>query len=51
MFLGYGDAYGVTMSDKEITKIFNSIDTDSSGTIDYTEFISASLDRNKLLNK
>lgn len=34
------------MSLNNIEEVFNSIDTDHSGEIDYTEFIAASLDKN-----
>lgn len=31
--------------------MFKAIDTDNSGTIDYSEFIAASVDRKKMLSK
>ena len=31
--------------------IFKKIDTDKSGTIDYSEFVAASIDRKKMLSK
>lgn len=39
------------MSKEEITQIFHKIDTDGSGTIDYSEFVAASIDRKKMLSK
>jgi len=35
----------------EIERIFKSIDTDNSGTIEYSEFVAASIDRKKMLSK
>ena len=39
------------MKESEIYEIFKKIDTDNSGTIDYSEFITASIDRKKMLSK
>jgi calcium-dependent protein kinase len=46
----------VKISDRKITKeeiqpIFNNIDTDENGTIEYTEFIASCIDENLYLNK
>ena len=35
----------------QVKEIFIRIDTDNSGTIDYSEFIKASIDRKKMLSK
>ena len=39
------------MSREQVKKIFHQIDTDGSGTIDYSEFVAASIDRKKMLSK
>ncbi len=39
------------MTDKEVGKIFDRIDVNKNGSIDYSEFIAASLDRGKMLSK
>ena len=43
--------FGLNISSEEIKRIFDKIDTDKSGAIDYSEFISASIDRKKMLSK
>jgi calcium-dependent protein kinase len=40
---GYLDHYGKIMSDEEVETMFNSVDADKSGFIDYTEFIVATV--------
>jgi len=40
---GYLDHYGKIMSDEEVETMFNSVDADRSGFIDYTEFIVATV--------
>lgn len=37
------DHYGKVMSDEEVENMFNSVDSDKSGFIDYTEFIVATV--------
>merc|ERR1712093_911935 len=37
------DHYGKIMSDEEVEQMFNSVDSDKSGFIDYTEFIVATV--------
>jgi Ca2+-binding EF-hand superfamily protein len=41
---GYNKISGITHDD-DITKIFNTIDMDNNGAIDYSEFVSATIDR------
>jgi calcium-dependent protein kinase len=48
---GYNKVFGLNIDKDEITNIFNKIDTDKSGTIDYSEFVAASIDRKKMLSK
>lgn len=40
---GYLDHYGKIMSDEEVEQMFNAVDADKSGFIDYTEFIVATV--------
>jgi len=40
---GYLDHYGKIMSDEEVETMFNAVDADRSGFIDYTEFIVATV--------
>jgi len=46
---GWNKAFNQHMSVQEIQEIFDHIDVDKSGVIDYSEFIMATLDRKKLL--
>lgn len=39
---GYLEHYGKVMSDEEVETMFNQVDTDKSGFIDYSEFVVAS---------
>jgi calcium-dependent protein kinase len=39
------------LSDDEIEEIFKKIDVNNNGTIEYTEFISAAMEAEKLLSK
>lgn len=45
---GYLDHYGKVMSDQEVEDMFNSVDTDKSGFIDYSEFVVAALNERQL---
>lgn len=47
---GYMAHYGKLISDEEVDRMFESVDTDNSGYIDYTEFIVASINEKKLLS-
>ena len=38
---GYLEHYGRIMSDQEVEAMFQAVDTDNSGFIDYTEFVVA----------
>lgn len=46
---GYLVHYGRLISDEEIDKMFDAVDTDQSGYIDYTEFVVASANEKALL--
>ena len=47
---GYEEYYGTPPKLDEIDKLFASVDSDGSGTIDYTEFVIATLNEKTLLN-
>ena len=46
---GYVHHYGRLISDQEIDKMFDAVDTDCSGYLDYTEFVVASANEQALL--
>lgn len=48
---GYCEHYGKIMSDQEVEEMFNSVDTDRSGFIDYTEFVVAATNQNALTSQ
>jgi calcium-dependent protein kinase len=43
---GYLEHYGKVMSDEEVEAMFNAVDTDKSGFIDYSEFVVAAMNEN-----
>ena len=47
---GYQDYFGRALSDEEIDKMFDKVDVDKSGEIDYSEFIVASMNEKNLLS-
>ncbi len=48
---GYEKHFGVQIEDEEVDKIFDAIDTDGSGAIDYSEFLMATMNESQLLSK
>jgi calcium-dependent protein kinase len=46
---GYAKYYNQQMTDQEVEKIFNDIDVDNNGYIEYTEFISAAMNMDTLV--
>lgn len=42
---------GAASAEIEVDRIMSSVDMDANGAIDYTEFISATINKNKLLTK
>jgi len=47
---GYFECFGRTIDDKEISEIFERVDMDKNGMIDYTEFLVATIKEENLLN-
>lgn len=45
---GYLEHYGKVMSDEEVQAMFDSVDTDKSGFIDYSEFVVAAMNQDQL---
>lgn len=45
---GYLEHYGKVMSDEEVEKMFDQVDTDKSGFIDYSEFVVAAMNEKTL---
>ena len=48
---GYLEHYGKIMSDQEVEDMFNSVDTDRSGFIDYSEFVVAATAQQNLTSQ
>ena len=48
---GFSQAMGQTAAEIEVERIMKTCDIDKNGHIDYTEFISATIDKRKLLSK
>ena len=47
--IGYDQFFGKNMDKAEIEKMFDSVDIDGSGFIDYSEFVIASMNEKNLL--
>ncbi|MBX3009837.1 MAG: EF-hand domain-containing protein, partial [Melioribacteraceae bacterium] len=48
---GYEEHFGIPIDDEELDKLFNAIDTDGSGAIDYSEFLMATMNEQQLMSK
>ena len=48
---GYEEHFGMPIDDEELDKIFDAIDTDGSGAIDYSEFLMATMNEQQLMSK
>ncbi len=48
---GYETHFGTTIDDEEIERMFKEIDTDGNGTIDYSEFLMATMNETQLLSQ
>ena len=49
--VGYLEHYGRIMSDQEVEQMFQAVDTDNSGFIDYTEFVVAATNQTTLTSQ
>lgn len=47
---GWSKYFGTVLSDNEIDDMFNKVDTDGSGKIDYSEFVVSTLNERNLLS-
>ncbi len=45
---GYEEHFGVPINDEEVDKMFRNIDIDGSGSIDYTEFVMATMNEKNM---
>lgn len=46
---GYLENFGITLSDEHVNNMFDAVDIDGSGTIDYTEFVMATMNEKELI--
>jgi len=46
---GYHEAFGVPISEEDVDKMFKEIDIDGNGTIDYTEFVMATMNEKNMI--
>ena len=44
LLLGYEKHFGVPISEEQVDEMFDKIDLDGNGTIDYTEFVMATME-------
>ena len=49
ILVGYEEAFGVPINEEEVDKMFREIDIDGNGTIDYTEFVMATMNEKNIL--
>ena len=49
MLLGYEKHFGVEITDDQVDEMFAKIDLDGNGTIDYTEFVMATMEESRLI--
>ena len=49
MILAFAKLYGIPDAEQEVNIIFDNVDNDNNGYIEYEEFIRASIDKSKLL--
>lgn len=49
MLLGYEKHFGVEITEDQVDEMFAKIDLDGNGTIDYTEFVMATMDEYRLI--
>ena len=49
MLKGYEEVFGIPINEEEVDKMFREIDMDGNGTIDYTEFVMATMNEKTVL--
>jgi calcium-dependent protein kinase len=47
---GYEEVFGVPINEEEVENMFKEIDIDGNGTIDYTEFVMATMNEKTMLS-
>jgi calcium-dependent protein kinase len=47
---GYEEVFGVPINEDDVNKMFKEIDIDGNGTIDYTEFVMATMNEKNILS-
>jgi calcium-dependent protein kinase len=47
---GFGQYFGRSLNDKEVDEMFEKVDADGSGEIDYSEFVVATMNEKNLLS-
>jgi len=51
LIVGYQKILGLTHAEEEVDAIMRAVDNNNSGSIDYTEFVMATMNRQKMLSK
>jgi calcium-dependent protein kinase len=46
---GYEEVFGIPINEEDVNNMFKEIDIDGNGTIDYTEFVMATMNEKTLL--
>ena len=49
--LGYEEHFGIPISEEQVDEMFKKIDLDGNGTIDYTEFVMATINEKSYLTE
>lgn len=47
---GFGEYFGRSLNDQEVDEMFDKVDADKSGAIDYSEFVVATMNEKNLLS-
>lgn len=47
---GYEEHFGIPINEEEVEKMMKNVDIDGNGTIDYTEFVMATMNEKSLVN-
>ena len=47
--MGYEKHFGIPISEEQVDEMFDKIDLDGNGTIDYTEFVMATMEEQNLI--